>query len=96
MKRLGVPHPPSGQVPAAGECESRHHTGYRGRIVVMEYLPVTTELGDLIADRAKPCHALKAGYTPLHVQGLHKVAHGLTTLDEVSCNMELPSFHRPK
>ncbi|MEY2689706.1 MAG: hypothetical protein RL375_3905 [Pseudomonadota bacterium] len=72
-------------------CETCRDTGYRGRIGLFELLMFdeamrqanregTQSTPDLPAIRAQ---ALKGGMEPLRLAGLHKVAGGETTLDEV-------------
>jgi general secretion pathway protein E len=72
-------------------CEACRGTGYRGRIGLFELLMFdeamrqanregTQQTPDLAAIRAQ---ALKGGMEPLRLAGLHKVAAGVTTLDEV-------------
>jgi general secretion pathway protein E len=72
-------------------CESCRGTGYRGRIGLFELLMFDEAMRqanregsqstpDLAAIRAQ---ALAGGMTPLRLGGLHQVAAGHTTLDEV-------------
>ncbi|MEY4751036.1 MAG: hypothetical protein RIQ60_3250 [Pseudomonadota bacterium] len=72
-------------------CESCRGTGYRGRIGLFELLMFDESMRqanregshntpDLAAIRAR---ALASGMTPLRLVGLHQVAAGQTTLDEV-------------
>ncbi len=69
-------------------CPSCNGTGYSGRTGVFEVLPVNARVRSLISSDA-PEHeiisaALEAGMIRLHLDGLKKVAAGLTTLDELT------------
>lgn len=65
----------------------RCHQGYRGRLAIMEMLPVTAAVGELIGTRCQPQqllrHAQQAGWLSLHDSAMRAVARGDTTLDEV-------------
>lgn len=73
-------------------CPDCNHTGYKGRMSVLESLVVTHEIRDLIADSEKNsvirAAALKNGYVPLYAQGLQKVVAGHTSLQEVCRHIE--------
>jgi type IV pilus assembly protein PilB len=68
-------------------CRSCANTGYRGRIALHEVMPVSETIERLTVGHAPATDiakvALDEGMTTLHVDGLRKVAAGLTTLDEV-------------
>jgi type IV pilus assembly protein PilB len=68
-----------------GHCSK---TGYRGRLAVHEVMSVTEEVQRLIVERAPTedirKFALAQGMAPLRADGLAKVLHGETTLEEVS------------
>lgn len=68
-------------------CLECRQTGFRGRLGVYEFLPVTDEFkqmissdSDLIELRRK---AIKEGMHSMRLDGAQKIAHGLTTIDEV-------------
>lgn len=67
-------------------CPRCMHTGYKGRIAVHEVLPVTPEVGSMIANQRSIDDVRKAaakyGYQPLQVDAMRKVIEGLTTLSE--------------
>lgn len=68
-------------------CEHCHHTGYRGRIAILEYLRCDEEIRALPKDenfisRARLLNKQRGGRDLLH-DGLLKVLQGQTTLDEV-------------
>jgi type II secretory ATPase GspE/PulE/Tfp pilus assembly ATPase PilB-like protein len=67
-----------------GNCRGK---GYRGRMGVFEFMPMSDEVGRLIMSQAGPIElrnqALKEGMITLRRDGIQKVIQGLTTLDEV-------------
>ncbi|MBI2994864.1 MAG: type II/IV secretion system protein [Gammaproteobacteria bacterium] len=68
-------------------CDECRHTGYRGRIGIYEVLMSDPELRRLINNSASLeefyAAAAKQHMRPLRLSGAHKVAEGLTTLEEV-------------
>jgi type IV pilus assembly protein PilB len=71
---------------AAG-CPACHHTGYNGRLGIYELLPITDQMIDLIL-KNQPASVLKAaaiqeGMVTLRTAAIKKMAHGLTTFEEV-------------
>ena len=75
------------RVYAGKGCSSCANTGYKGRISVHEIMWMVPELQEAIV-RQRPANelkeiAIKAGMRTLRQTGLRKVAHGLTTIDEV-------------
>ncbi|PSO47390.1 MAG: type II secretion system protein GspE [Actinobacteria bacterium QS_8_72_14] len=69
-------------------CGHCSQTGYRGRLAVHEVMSVTEEVQRLIVERAPTedirKFAVAQGMAPLRADGLAKVLHGETTLEEVS------------
>jgi type II secretory ATPase GspE/PulE/Tfp pilus assembly ATPase PilB-like protein len=71
-----------------GGCRLCNGTGYRGRMGIIEVLPVDEHVRELIVSRAQSWE-LKAyavetlGMRPLRQDGLRKAELGLTTLEEV-------------
>ncbi len=68
-------------------CEECRQTGYKGRVGIYEFMPVSLEAkqliganGDLTALRQQ---AKKEGIEPLRIAGARKVLEGITTLEEV-------------
>jgi type IV pilus assembly protein PilB len=63
------------------------HQGYRGRVAIMEMLPVNAEISSLIGARCQPEQlsqlAQRAGWPSLNDSALLAVANGDTTVDEV-------------
>jgi general secretion pathway protein E len=69
-------------------CVSCGGSGYDGRIVVSEYMPVTDEIRALILDSGDEKRivdtAVAAGMRRLREDGLAKALQGVTTLDELA------------
>ncbi|MCL5775358.1 MAG: GspE/PulE family protein [Patescibacteria group bacterium] len=68
-------------------CEKCGHTGYAGRFGIFEVMPVTTEIQDLILNKA-PVHkiyevAAKLGMITMKQDGIIKLLRGETTMDEI-------------
>ncbi|HEV7367820.1 type II secretion system ATPase GspE [Arenibaculum sp.] len=68
-------------------CEHCNGTGYRGRLAILEFLPVSENVARLILDRvdARRIHdaAVTAGMRTLFEDGVRKALAGLTSLEEV-------------
>ncbi|MFH3976384.1 GspE/PulE family protein, partial [Acinetobacter pittii] len=68
-------------------CEECRHTGYKGRIGIYEFMPVSLELKHLISSHATlnelRSQTKKESVEPLRIAGARKVLEGLTTLEEV-------------
>ena len=68
-------------------CDSCGHSGFRGRLSVMELLPVTDEIAGLILSRAEAREiqrsAVAHGMRTMLADGLLKSQKGLTTIEEV-------------
>jgi type IV pilus assembly protein PilB len=68
-------------------CKRCRDSGYSGRVSIMEVLPVTGKIRELLlkGDSAEQIHkaAVEEGMTPLVEDGWLKVFKGITTLDEV-------------
>lgn len=68
-------------------CPSCHHSGYRGRLGIYEFVDVSPELQSAIMQRM-PSHELTAiaranGYRNLREDGMIKAWRGQTSMDEV-------------
>ena len=72
---------------AAVGCEACFQTGYRGRVAALEHLKITSELGDLMIERASAARlrelATGQGATPLRTAALALAAKGVTSKAEV-------------
>ncbi len=68
-------------------CSSCDHTGYRGRLAILEYFQVDTTIKNLPKDElfleAARAANVKAGFRSLKEDGLMRVLQGVTTLEEV-------------
>jgi hypothetical protein len=69
-------------------CKSCSGTGYSGRVGIFEVLTVNQKVKSLITTDASEQDifraAVDAGMTPMHMDGLKKVAAGMTTLEELT------------
>lgn len=68
-------------------CEECRHTGYKGRIGIYEFMPLSLETKQMIGADANlnqlRQQAKKEGVEPLCIAGARKVVEGMTTLEEV-------------
>ena len=68
-------------------CEKCHYTGYLGRIGIYEVLKITPAIKKIIAAGVSALKikniALKEGFRPMFIDGIHKAMDGLTTIEEV-------------
>jgi type IV pilus assembly protein PilB len=68
-------------------CPKCNNTGYKGRTCIVEVMPVTLEIQDLINQRAsfqKIREVAKAlGMQTLYESGIKKVESGVTSLEEI-------------
>lgn len=68
-------------------CEECRNTGYKGRIGIYEFLPLSLDMKQQISANAAlgdlKLLAQKEGVEPLRIAGARKVVAGLTTLEEV-------------
>lgn len=74
-------------LPLAEGCEMCSHTGYKGRIALVEMLEVDYEMRDLILSKASTTKMIEAarrkGMITMREDGILKVLEGKTTLEEV-------------
>jgi len=75
------------KLPQAPGCDICSHTGYKGRISVIEVLCIDTEMRDLILNKASSIKMIEAarrkGMITMREDGIIKVIQGLTSLAEV-------------
>jgi len=68
-------------------CEKCQYTGYLGRIGIYEVLKISPAVKGIIATGVSALKiknaALKEGFRPMSLDGIHKAMNGLTTLEEV-------------
>ncbi len=94
--QAGMEAPGSHFIPNPDGCPQCQHSGYHGRLVIMEVLRITAELDELIARRATARkiqrHAALEGYVTLAKQGLQRVLQGETSLAELARVVDLSGF----
>lgn len=75
------------QLPKAAGCDICSHTGYKGRVSVIEVLDVDNEMKDLILAKASSTKVIEAarrkGMLTMREDGVIKVIQGITSLQEV-------------
>jgi type IV pilus assembly protein PilB len=68
-------------------CEDCRGTGYKGRVGIFENMLITSEIREMILQRAQASEiervAVEAGMKTLHESALCKLRDGLTTVEEV-------------
>jgi len=68
-------------------CEKCSQTGYKGREMLSEILPVSEKISSMIAQGAskREIHdqAISEGFTDMFQDGVIRAANGITTLDEI-------------
>lgn len=68
-------------------CSSCHNSGYKGRTTILEILPLTDRIRELVLRRASVSEIARAaiddGMRTMHAHGIEKAMAGLTSLDEV-------------
>ena len=71
----------------SGGCASCGGSGYRGRTTILEILPLTDSIRELVLRRASAAEiarvAVSQGMRTMHAHGMEKALAGLTTVDEV-------------
>jgi general secretion pathway protein E/type IV pilus assembly protein PilB len=76
-----------------GGCRQCNHRGFKGRIAVMELLPMDADLDELVARRATAREmrrmAVEKGFRPLADEGIERVLEGVTSLSELSRAVDL-------
>ena len=79
-------------------CSKCNNRGYKGRVAVMEILPMDSDLDELVARRASPRELRAAadskGFRTLADEGLKRVFEGVTSLAEVARAIDLTSRAR--
>ncbi|WP_445116160.1 GspE/PulE family protein [Acinetobacter sp. WZC-1] len=75
------------QVYQARGCEKCRQTGYKGRVGIYEFMPISLEAKQKISAHATlddlRAQAKKEGVEPLRIVGARKITEGVTTLEEV-------------
>ncbi len=74
-------------------CAKCEHTGYSGRLALMEVLRFDAEIDEFVAHRATVHEIRKAaevkGFTTMADDGVRRVLEGVTSMDEVSRVLDL-------
>jgi type II secretory ATPase GspE/PulE/Tfp pilus assembly ATPase PilB-like protein len=74
-------------LPEALGCDICSHSGYKGRVTIVEMLEVDFEMKDLILNKASTTKMIEAsrrkGMITMKEDGILKVLQGITTLEEV-------------
>lgn len=90
---LGLPNESSVKIYQAVGCEKCYHTGYKGRLAIMEVLRIDHDLDNLIAQSAPPyeieSQAKKTGFKTLADEGIVKILDGTTSIEELSRIVDL-------
>lgn len=88
IKKAGIKWSGKNKLYRGAGCKNCAGSGYTGRTGIFEVLTVNARIKNLIASDANEQEMIKAaaetGMTPLHVDGLKKVAAGVTTLEELT------------
>lgn len=88
IKKAGIKWSGKNKLYRGAGCKSCDGSGYSGRTGIFEVLAVNAKIKNLIASDANEQEIIKAaaetGMVPLHVDGLKKVAAGVTTLEELT------------
>lgn len=75
------------QLPIANGCDACSHTGYKGRVCLLEVLDVDNAMRSLILQKASSTkmieEARKKGMLTMYEDGILKVINGVTSLEEV-------------
>lgn len=75
------------ELPQPVGCSKCSHTGYKGRLVIVEMINLDYEMRDLILEEASSMKLIEAarkkGMITMREDGVLKVLRGMTTLDEV-------------
>ena len=74
-------------------CPQCEHTGYKGRMSILELLKFDAGLDELITQRSSikvlTEYARSTGFTSMAEDGLRRVRDGLTTVEEVGRVVDL-------
>jgi general secretion pathway protein E len=87
LTRLGVHCEDARTLFKSGGCSSCGGSGYRGRTTIIEILPLTEAIRNLVLRRASAAEinqcAVDEGMRTMQAHGMEKALAGLTTVDEV-------------
>lgn len=75
------------ELPVAKGCEICSHTGYKGRVSIIEVLDVDNEMRNLILEKSSSTKMIEAarrkGMLTMYEDGILKVIAGITSMEEV-------------
>jgi general secretion pathway protein E len=87
LARLGVSSGGARTLFKAGSCAACGGSGFKGRTTILEILPLTDAIQELVLRRASAAEvgrmAVSQGMRTMHAHGMEKALAGLTTVDEV-------------
>jgi general secretion pathway protein E len=85
--RYGLPVEGAATLYRGSGCPVCDGSGYRGRTTILEILPLTDAIRDLVLRRASAAEitriAVQAGMRTMQAHGMRKALAGITTVDEV-------------
>lgn len=88
LRKAGLKWTGNNKLYRGAGCKHCSGSGYSGRTGIYEVLSVNARMRTLIASDAPEQEimhvALEAGLRPIHVDGLKKVAEGITTIEELT------------
>lgn len=84
-KQLMIPHDPSIMIGHKVGCPECDHIGLKGRVAIAEIMPMTKELGEMLATKetteAIRRTAVKFGFRPMANDALEKILEGTITIE---------------
>jgi type II secretory ATPase GspE/PulE/Tfp pilus assembly ATPase PilB-like protein len=90
---LGIKHGAPHKLYKPVGCPQCEHTGYKGRMSILELLKFDAGLDELITQRASikvlTDYARSTGFTSMAEDGLRRVREGLTTVEEIGRVVDL-------
>lgn len=87
LRQIGFPLNQTGRIYKAVGCEKCRHTGYTGRMAIVEICLLSPSMQDLVAQNRPATvlrvKAMEEGMIPLRQDGWNRVLAGQTTIEEV-------------
>jgi general secretion pathway protein E/type IV pilus assembly protein PilB len=84
-KQLMIPHDPSIMIGHKVGCPECGHIGLKGRVAIAEIMPMTKELGEMLATKETTESirraAVKHGFKPMANDALEKILEGTITIE---------------
>ncbi|AEJ61840.1 type II secretion system protein E [Spirochaeta thermophila DSM 6578] len=82
------------RLPMPGGCELCRHTGYQGRLPIVEYVVMDDDLAELVGRGERVAiirrELERRDFQPLFKRALGLVSRGFTTMEEIQREVELP------